>query len=111
MSDDYRQDLEEGSTSLGFGKSWRKGFTSKMVRFHFKTGEVEIKWTFGKDDIAGSRADLRRPYGVYSSLDGGHSAPRADAERQDTAGKPSSTYGPDPRPPIFYAKSSRRSSA
>jgi hypothetical protein len=57
-------------------------------------------------DIARSRVDLRRPYGVYSSLDGGHSAPKADGERQDTVGKPSSTYGPDPRPPIFYVKSS-----
>jgi hypothetical protein len=40
---------------------------------------------------------------VYSSLDGGHAAPKADGERQDTAGKPSSTYGLDPRPPIFYS--------
>jgi hypothetical protein len=61
--------------------------------------EEGFKWTLGKDDIARSRANLRRPYEVYSSLDGGHSAPKADGERQDTAGKPSS------RPPIFYAES------
>ena len=31
MSDDYRQDLEEGPTSLGFGKKLEEGFTSKLV--------------------------------------------------------------------------------
>jgi hypothetical protein len=32
MSDDYRQDLEEGPTSLGFGKSWRKVSNGLLAR-------------------------------------------------------------------------------